>query len=122
MAEDNRESSAQREPNGHFAKGNRLAPGGRRDHSSRVFRAWLQAYFEKPETKKLIREKCERDLKGDGPATFAMRMLSYVHGEPRQIIEFEVRHQAEKLAQDAGIDMQELLAAAEHLAAGAVPN
>lgn len=122
MAEDNRESSAGRDAKGHFAKGNRFAPGGRRDHSSRVFRAWLQAYFEKPETKRLIREKCDRDLKGDGPATFAIRMHAYVYGEPRQIIEFEVKRQAEKLAEDAGIDSRELIAAAEQLVANAVPN
>lgn len=99
---------------GRFLKGHQPQPGPR-DQASRTFKTWLRRFFEEPETVELIRAKVRRDLQGDGPATFAIRMIAYAHGEPRHIIEHEVKGEIERVAREAGIDPQELFAAAEQL-------
>lgn len=102
---------------GHFLKGNKATPRKPRDQSSHVFKQWLRRFLEEPGVKAEIRKKVTRDLKGDGPATFAIRMIAYAHGEPRHVIEHELHDRIDELAREAGIDPKELLAATEQLLA-----
>jgi hypothetical protein len=96
-----------------FTKGNRAGPGAL--PNSRKFTAWVRAFLEKPETAKLIEEKINRDLTGDGPATFALRMFAYGYGEPKQTLELVARDQARRLAEEAGVSPEALIATAERL-------
>jgi len=83
--------------------------------NSRKFTAWVRAFLEKPEVAKLIEEKIKRDLVGDGPATFALRMFAYGYGEPKQTFELVARDQARRLAEEAGVSPEMLISMAERL-------
>lgn len=100
-------------PNGKFAPGNKLAHGGARDQSSRKFTAWVRAFIDEPGTQEKIRAKVLRDLDGDGPGAFAARMIAYAHGEPKQIIEHIAVDVIHRLAEEAGVTVDQFVAECE---------
>jgi len=103
-------------PDGTFAPGNRAARGGVRDNSSRKFTAWVRAFLEEPETQEKIRAKVLRDLDGDGPGTFAARMIAYGYGEPKQTIEHVALGEIQRIADECGVTPEMIIAESERLA------
>ncbi len=108
---------AERNDKGRFVKGNTIHKLGviesvKKPRPGTGFRQRLVKFFEHPDNVTLLEEKIRKDLKGDGPATFAQKALAYAYGEPRQTIEFEMRGVAAKLAAEAGVTVEELLAEA----------
>jgi hypothetical protein len=93
-------------------------PGGQ--PQGKGFRKFLRSYFEKPETRQLLLDKIRRDLAGDGHATFTLKCLAYVYGEPKQTVEINLQSEAERLALQAGVPVAEVLAEVAQMAAG--PN
>jgi hypothetical protein len=93
-------------------------PGGR--PKGKEFRRWLRAFYEQPETRELLLAKIRRDLEGDGPGSFALKTLAYVYGEPKQTVEIDLRTEAERVALQTGVPVEEILATATQLAVG--PN
>lgn len=105
---------------GRFLPGNKAAPKGARDQSSRKFTAWVRAFIDEPETQEKIRAKVLRDLDGDGPGNFAARMIAYAHGEPKQTIEHIAVDAIQRLADELGVLPEEIIAESERLSAGAL--
>lgn len=99
-----------------WAKGESGNPGGQ--PQGKGFRKWLRGYFENPETRQLLLDKITRDLKGDGAATFALKALAYVYGEPKQTLELVAVTEITRLAADAGVSPDELLAEVDRLSLG----
>jgi hypothetical protein len=88
-----------------------------------AFHAWLKEWFDRPETRKLLVGKIENDLKNRrGPGTFALKLLAHAYGEPRQMLDVAVRAAAQKVADETGIPIGDLLAKAAELAAAAGVN
>jgi hypothetical protein len=101
-----------------WEKGKSPNPGGR--PKGKEFRRWLRAFFEKPETRDKLLAKITRDLDGDGHGAFALKALAYVYGEPKQTVEIDLRTEAERVALQTGVPVEEILATATQLAVG--PN
>jgi hypothetical protein len=97
-----------------FPKGKSGNPGGQ--PKGKAFRKKLRDFIEHPENWRLLEEKFLRDLKGDGAGTFALKCLAYVYGEPKQTVELDVRTEAERVALQLGIPVDELLAQSAQLA------
>jgi hypothetical protein len=75
--------------------------------------------MEEPGIQAKIRAKVARDLDGDGPGTFAARMIAYGYGEPKQTIEHIAVSELSRLAEEAGVTVDQLVAESERLAAQA---
>ena len=101
-----------------WEKGKSPNPGGR--PKGKEFRRWLRAFYEQPETRELLLAKIRRDLKGDGAGAFALKTLAYVYGEPKQTLEIDMRSEAERIAAQTGVPVEEIITTALQLAAG--PN
>lgn len=87
------------------------------------FSSRLRTYFDLPETWALVLQKIRSDLQNKrGPATFAVKCLAYAHGEPRQRIEVDMRAEAQRIADEQGVPVEQILAKAAELAMRAGVN
>jgi hypothetical protein len=107
---------------GRFVGGNKATPRGARDQSSRKFTAWVRAFLEEPGIQEKIRAKVERDLDGDGPGAFAARMIAYGYGEPKQTVEHVAVSEITRLAEEAGVTPEQLIAEAERMTTACEAN
>jgi hypothetical protein len=78
------EAAPVRDERGLFLPGNQIGKGGPRDQSKKIFSAAVREFIDRPEVQEQIFRRILRDLKGRGPAPFAIRALEYAYGSPKQ--------------------------------------
>ena len=104
-----------RDARGLVAKGNRLAAGRAPRRDGLNLARWFREALADPERRKKLLARIDRELDGDGPAPVLVKALAYGFGEPRQVLEAEVRVRASRLAALVGVDVETLLAEAARL-------
>ena len=104
-----------RDARGLFAKGNKLAAGRAPRRDGLNLSRWFREALADPERRKKILDRIDRELDGDGPAPVLVKALAYGYGEPRQVLEADLRVRASKLARLVGVDVETLLAEADRL-------
>ena len=95
-------------------------PVGAKAKRTREGEAFARAWLD--ENAKAILDAITTD--GDLDQKWRALAFFYEHanGRPMQRIEFDLRSEAALFAEQAGVDPQEVLAVAERIVAGAIPN
>lgn len=104
---------------GLFAPGNRIAVGRAPRRDGLRFAAWCREVLADPDRRARLLEKLDREINTDGAATLLPRVLAYAYGEPKQVVEAEVKVRALALAKLVGVPVEVLLAEAARLSAAA---
>lgn len=104
-----------RDGRGLFAKGNKLAAGRAPRRDGLNLARWFREALADPERRNKLLARIDRELDGDGPAPVLVKALAYGYGEPRQVLEADLKVRASKLARLVGVDVETLLAEADRL-------
>ena len=104
-----------RDARGLFQPGNKLAAGRRPRRDGLNLARWFREALSDPTRREKLLARIDRELDGDGPAPVLVKALAYGYGEPRHVVEAEVKVRAAKLAQLVGVPVETLLAEAERL-------
>ena len=104
-----------RDGRGKFTKGNQAGALRRPRLGGLKFAAWCRELFDDDERRARLVARIDRELEGDGPTTLVPRVLAYAFGEPRQVLEADLKVRASKLARLVGVDVETLLAEADRL-------
>jgi len=98
-----------------FLRGNKLAAGRAPRRDGLNLSKWFREALAEPSRRKKLLERIDRELEGDGPAPVLVKALAYGYGEPKQVLEAEVKVRAVRLAQLVGVPVEVLLAEATRL-------
>ena len=104
-----------RDAGGLFAKGNKLAAGRAPRRDGLNLSRWFREALSDPARREKLLARIDREIDGDGPAPVLVKALAYGYGEPRQVLEADIKVRAAKLAQLVGVDVETLLAEANRL-------
>ena len=100
---------------GKFKRGNKAAVGRAPRRDGLNLSRWFREALADPARREKLLARIDRELDGDGPAPVLVKAMAYGYGEPRQVLEADLRVRASKLAALVGVDVETLLAEANRL-------
>jgi len=109
------EPMSERDARGLFQPGNRVGVGRAPRRDGLNLARWFRQALSDPERRAKLLARIDRELDGDGPAPVLVKALAYGYGEPRQVLEADLKVRASKLARLVGVDVETLIAEADRL-------